>query len=265
VRGTARRFLTLRRIIKSSGSRTDRSDCNSNVHPFREQTYAVTPRRERLPPMQVAKIEHMYLATGTNWPLTTCWTAPMKRAQAPSVCGNLTPQVLRSQLRNSSLNQSQESSVAGPLLRTLEHTPRASSRMLAGLNPQFMMPETSSARATPSRCTQRCAGCSCARGSAAGCAYFDESAYAELTRWMCVRFDAMGHTAITRVYHCPYHPVHGIGEYRRDHPWRKPHPGMILQAISDFGPILRERAVAAPGVIIRLTGILYRYFIVNCA
>ena len=23
----------------------------------------------------------------------------------------------------------------------------------------------------------------------------------------------------------PYHPVHGINEYRRDHPWRKPNPG----------------------------------------
>ena len=33
----------------------------------------------------------------------------------------------------------------------------------------------------------------------------------------------------------PYHPLHGIGEYRRDHPWRKPKPGMILQAVSDLG------------------------------
>ena len=37
-----------------------------------------------------------------------------------------------------------------------------------------------------------------------------------------------------RVYHCPYHPLHGIGEYRREHPWRKPNPGMILQAVSDL-------------------------------
>jgi D-glycero-D-manno-heptose 1,7-bisphosphate phosphatase len=51
---------------------------------------------------------------------------------------------------------------------------------------------------------------------------------------MCDRFEAEGAT-IARVYHCPYHPVHGIGEYRHDHPWRKPNPGMIQQAISDLG------------------------------
>jgi D-glycero-D-manno-heptose 1,7-bisphosphate phosphatase len=70
--------------------------------------------------------------------------------------------------------------------------------------------------------------------SGIGRGYFDESAYAHLTRWMCDRFEAE-RAAITRVYHCPYHPVHGVGEYRRDHPWRKPNPGMILQAVSDLG------------------------------
>jgi D-glycero-D-manno-heptose 1,7-bisphosphate phosphatase len=69
--------------------------------------------------------------------------------------------------------------------------------------------------------------------SGIGRGYFDERAYAELTRWMCGRF-AAENVAIARVYHCPYHPVHGIGEYRRDHPWRKPNPGMILQAIADL-------------------------------
>jgi D-glycero-D-manno-heptose 1,7-bisphosphate phosphatase len=69
--------------------------------------------------------------------------------------------------------------------------------------------------------------------SGIGRGYFDERAYADLTQWMCGRFEAEG-AAIARVYHCPYHPLHGIGEYRRDHPWRKPNPGMILQAISDL-------------------------------
>ena len=69
--------------------------------------------------------------------------------------------------------------------------------------------------------------------SGIGRGLFDEWAYEDLTRWMCERFEAE-HTAIARVYHCPYHPLHGIGQYRRDHPWRKPNPGMMLQAVSDL-------------------------------
>ena len=69
--------------------------------------------------------------------------------------------------------------------------------------------------------------------SGIGRGYFDEKAHADLTRWMCDRFEAEG-AAIARVYHCPYHPLHGIGEYRREHPWRKPNPGMILQAVFDL-------------------------------
>ncbi len=70
--------------------------------------------------------------------------------------------------------------------------------------------------------------------SGIGRGYFEQNAYSELTRWMCGRFEAEG-TLIARVYHCPHHPLDGVGEYRCDHPWRKPNPGMLLQAISDLG------------------------------
>ena len=66
-----------------------------------------------------------------------------------------------------------------------------------------------------------------------GRGYFDEKAFDVLTSWMCGRFVAEG-APLTRIYHCPYHPEHGLGEYRIDHPWRKPRPGMILQAACDF-------------------------------
>jgi D-glycero-D-manno-heptose 1,7-bisphosphate phosphatase len=69
--------------------------------------------------------------------------------------------------------------------------------------------------------------------SGIGRGYFDQAAYGELTRWMCDRFEAEG-TSIARVYHCPHHPQDGIGEYRCDHPWRKPKPGMLLQAVSEL-------------------------------
>jgi D-glycero-D-manno-heptose 1,7-bisphosphate phosphatase len=78
--------------------------------------------------------------------------------------------------------------------------------------------------------------------SGIGRGYFDERAYADLTQWMCSRFETEG-SAIARVYHCPYHPLHGVGEYRCDHPWRKPNAGMILQAVSDLALDLGHCAI----------------------
>jgi D-glycero-D-manno-heptose 1,7-bisphosphate phosphatase len=78
--------------------------------------------------------------------------------------------------------------------------------------------------------------------SGIGRGYFDEAAFQALTAWMCERFRAEG-APITRVYHCPYHPEAGIGAYRQDHPWRKPQPGMILQAAKDFALDLPHSAL----------------------
>ena len=75
--------------------------------------------------------------------------------------------------------------------------------------------------------------------SGIGRGYFDEQAYDALTQWMCERFRQEG-APLTRVYHCPYHPQHGIGVYRAEHPWRKPQPGMLLQAVDDFGTNLAD-------------------------
>jgi D-glycero-D-manno-heptose 1,7-bisphosphate phosphatase len=78
--------------------------------------------------------------------------------------------------------------------------------------------------------------------SGIGRGYFDEDAYARLTRWMCDRFVAE-RAPIARVYHCPYHPLRGVGRYRRDHEWRKPNPGMLLQAASEFNLDLARSAI----------------------
>ncbi len=53
-----------------------------------------------------------------------------------------------------------------------------------------------------------------------------------LMHWMTQQFSAQGVT-LTAVYHCPYHPTHGIGEYQRESEDRKPAPGMILRAARD--------------------------------
>lgn len=63
--------------------------------------------------------------------------------------------------------------------------------------------------------------------------YYSEDAFQTLSAWMCREFMREG-ILIDRIYHCPYHPVHGIGTYRKDSFDRKPNPGMILAAQRDF-------------------------------
>jgi D-glycero-D-manno-heptose 1,7-bisphosphate phosphatase len=41
-----------------------------------------------------------------------------------------------------------------------------------------------------------------------------------------IRFDA--------VYHCPYHPEHGVGPYKREHEDRKPGTGMLRRGAREF-------------------------------
>ncbi len=38
---------------------------------------------------------------------------------------------------------------------------------------------------------------------------------------------------ISAFYFCPWHPLGKVPEYTREHPWRKPAPGMILAAAQD--------------------------------
>jgi D-glycero-D-manno-heptose 1,7-bisphosphate phosphatase len=69
--------------------------------------------------------------------------------------------------------------------------------------------------------------------SGIGRGYYSEAHYDALTAWMCKRFAAEG-APVTRVYHCPYHPEAIVAAYRQNHPWRKPSPGMLLQAQRDL-------------------------------
>lgn len=67
-----------------------------------------------------------------------------------------------------------------------------------------------------------------------GRGYYTEQDFLELTGWMCETFKARG-AAIDKVYFCPSHPEYGIGQYKVDSPFRKPGPGMLLQAAEEFG------------------------------
>jgi D-glycero-D-manno-heptose 1,7-bisphosphate phosphatase len=63
--------------------------------------------------------------------------------------------------------------------------------------------------------------------------YYTEAHFLELTKWMIQKF-AEEQIQIAGVYYCPYHSVHGLGKYKRDSPDRKPNPGMLLRAQTDF-------------------------------
>jgi D-glycero-D-manno-heptose 1,7-bisphosphate phosphatase len=66
-----------------------------------------------------------------------------------------------------------------------------------------------------------------------GRGYYSEAQLHTLTEWMCARFRERG-IEIAKVYFCPDHPLHGIGAYKRDSVMRKPNPGMILAAATEF-------------------------------
>lgn len=63
---------------------------------------------------------------------------------------------------------------------------------------------------------------------------YTEEQFQRLTAWMCERFVEQG-APIARVLHCPYHPTEGVGAYRRESEFRKPGPGMLLQARDELG------------------------------
>lgn len=63
---------------------------------------------------------------------------------------------------------------------------------------------------------------------------YSEQDFQRLTTWMSTRFAEAG-APLARVLHCPYHPTEGVGEYRRESMFRKPGPGMLLQARDELG------------------------------
>lgn len=69
--------------------------------------------------------------------------------------------------------------------------------------------------------------------SGIGQGFYTLQAFEELMVWMRAELAREG-VHLDAVYHCPYHPEQGIGEYRREHEDRKPGPGMLLRAARDL-------------------------------
>lgn len=62
---------------------------------------------------------------------------------------------------------------------------------------------------------------------------YTEEQFHALTDWMKARFAEEG-AALDGVYFCPTHPTAGIGAFRVESTFRKPGPGMLLQAAREL-------------------------------
>lgn len=62
---------------------------------------------------------------------------------------------------------------------------------------------------------------------------YSEADFAHLSQWMTAEF-SRHKCHIAHVYYCPHHPQNGVGEYLTKCACRKPQPGMLLSAKSDF-------------------------------
>lgn len=62
-----------------------------------------------------------------------------------------------------------------------------------------------------------------------GRGYYSEADFHLLMSWVEEQFNA-NNGQIDGIYFCPDHPEHGLGNYRNQSDFRKPGPGMLLQA-----------------------------------
>lgn len=67
-----------------------------------------------------------------------------------------------------------------------------------------------------------------------GRGYFSEDDYFGLTQYYLSLLKEEG-VEVEKVYFCPHHPVFGLERYKVDCECRKPNPGMINQAVLEFG------------------------------
>ncbi len=63
---------------------------------------------------------------------------------------------------------------------------------------------------------------------------FDEAAVEAVNNEMSRQLQQQASAFIDAMYYCPYHPDAPLADYRVDHDWRKPKPGMLKQAAVDF-------------------------------
>ncbi|MDP3738603.1 MAG: HAD family hydrolase [Hyphomonadaceae bacterium] len=70
--------------------------------------------------------------------------------------------------------------------------------------------------------------------------FYTEEQMQGLHVWLHKELEARG-AKIDRIYHCPFHEDGTIPRYTRDSFDRKPKPGMLIQAMTDF-PVVKEQS-----------------------
>jgi D-glycero-D-manno-heptose 1,7-bisphosphate phosphatase len=100
--------------------------------------------------------------------------------------------------------------------------------------------------------------------SGIGRGYFTEADFQKLNHWMLAKFNEQK-VPISGVYYCPYHPQYGLGEYRRESPYRKPGPQMLLDATHEHRLDLRTSFLvgdkAGDLIAARAAGVARSFFI----
>jgi D-glycero-D-manno-heptose 1,7-bisphosphate phosphatase len=69
---------------------------------------------------------------------------------------------------------------------------------------------------------------------------YEEAQMEALHAWLHAELGKQG-ARIDRIYHCPFHEEGTIESYRKDSFDRKPKPGMLIRAMTDF-PVIKERS-----------------------
>jgi D-glycero-D-manno-heptose 1,7-bisphosphate phosphatase len=64
--------------------------------------------------------------------------------------------------------------------------------------------------------------------------YYTEQEFQAFTRWIDGELEAC-HAHIDATYYCPHHPSEGTLEYRQECHCRKPRPGLIERALTEWG------------------------------
>lgn len=70
--------------------------------------------------------------------------------------------------------------------------------------------------------------------------FYTEEQMQTLHDWITAELARDG-AHIDRIYHCPFHEEGTIDRYRKDSFDRKPKPGMLIRAMTDF-PVIKERS-----------------------